>query len=445
MISDKNTMKVVVDFGNAKIKIMASQLEDNEIKVIGYTETPVEGLKKSIIEDQNLLSECLKKGLTELEEKIWRKIDKVVLGISSPNIKSRTINKKIEFEEVIISDKEIDLLYQEAGKDIVPLDETILNKEFYNIRVDNSGILKTPKGVLGHELHGDVHILSLNSDELDKYKEIVKKIGFSVETIRLNVCGSAQAVLDSEEKLMGVSLIDIGEGITDIIMYKNGKMIYSKSIPLGGMHYINDLSYILEITKEEAHDILRKLKSNEITNEKIIIDDEKYFTVTYIRNIIDARTEDIVNFIKATLDESGFNGYLGKGIVATGGAIVIDELSKKISQSLNYKVLKKQAQPLIGLDNINTSMSSVIGITLLEHKKLKEELLLKDKKGEIFLNEELKDKKINLNEKTKEKIGSKKGLEVRPAEKLDDLEKKNETEKIGGLFNKFKEIISNYI
>ncbi|MGL5231726.1 MAG: cell division protein FtsA [Fusobacteriaceae bacterium] len=429
MTNQREIVKTVIDIGNSKIKILVAELYDNgqKVRVLGYTEAITQGLKKSIIENPESITSSIDKAIREMEYKLDRRIETVTIGISSPNIKSRTINTRISFPETVITDKEVDELYSEAEKELVNLDEKVIKKEMYNIRVNNSGILKNPKGVTGKELQGDIHLISMKDSELNGYEEVINRAGLSVEGITLNAYCSAESVLDDEEKSKGVALIDIGEGITDIIMYKNAKMIHSKSIALGCMHYISDLSYILEISKEEALSVIQKLKEKDIEKDRITVNG-KSFTVNHIRKIIDARTEDIAKFILDTIEESGFNGYLGKGIIITGGAIVLDELIKKISEYTAYKVVKKEPVFMVGLPERDSAMASVIGI-MLEVMKNEFQKMQKSKRviEEETLEEEVATEEISI-------------LEI-----TDDREREEEVEEKPSIIEKIKKIFNSYV
>jgi cell division protein FtsA len=137
------------------------------------------------------------------------------------------------------------------------------------------------------------------------------------------------------------------------------------------MHYINDLSYILEISKEEAFEILKKLREQEGLPEKIVTKTNHIFTIKYIKSIIDARTEDLTKFIVKTIEDSGFNGYLGKGIVITGGTSAIDDLIRKIGSETGYKVIKKIPEPIKGFERVNESNSTILGLFI---KSIKDEI-----------------------------------------------------------------------
>lgn len=431
MLNNEKFTKAVVDIGNSKIKILLgeSSESDTKIKIIGLGEAETKGLKKSLIENPENLTASIKKALNTIEGTTKVSIGKVTIGISSPNIKSKTLNKKINFPQCEISKKEIDLFFEEAEKELLAPGEKVIRKEMYNIRVNNSGIIKNPLEISGKELQADVHFICIDEAEYRGYEEVANRAGLMVENVVLNSCGSAEAVLDEDEKNMGVALIDIGEGITDILMFKNGKLIYSKSIPLGGMHYINDISYILDISREEAFEILKKLKAKEIKGENIVTEGNKTVTVQYIKNIIDARTEDITKFIVQTIEESGFNGYLGKGIVITGGTVVLDELLKKIASETGYKVIKKSPLKLEGMEIENASYSSAIGI------------LIESVNKELKIREE---KKLNSSEKI-EQIPSVEKIVKEPEKEIIELIEEEENIKRKGFFENILEKLSNYI
>ncbi len=432
MEKNKIIIKTIMDIGNSRIRVLVGELLENneEIRVIGYSETATLGLKKSVVENPESLTNSIKTAILNAENKMDLKIESVIAGISSPNIKSRTINKKIIFPECEIGRAEIEELFLDAEKELLHKDEKVIKKELYNIRVNNSGIIKNPTGIIGKEIQADIHMICINELDYTSYEEVINRAGLALEKLTLNSYGSSESVLDEEEKNMGVALIDIGDGITDILMFKNGKLIYSKSIPLGGMHYINDISYILEIPRDEAFDILKKLKNKNVLDEKIITESGKAFTVQYIRTIIDARTEDIVKFIVQTIEESGFNGYLGKGIVITGGAIVLEELTKKITLETGYKVTKKSPEPMKGLEEVDSSMASVIGI-LME--------TMKDEAKKLRDNETKEQKYLKTEEKKNKEI-----------KELNELLDENEVEKIKkskkeSIFKPILDWLSNYI
>ena len=278
---------------------------------------------------------------------------------------------------------------------------------------------------------GDVHLIYIDEAEVEKLVEVVNRAGVEVEHMLLNAYASAKAVLDDEDRRMGVALIDIGEGSTDIILFKNDKLIYTKSLPLGGMHYVNDISYLFQISKQEAFEILSKLRDKEIHDAHIYCGTSKKVAVDDIKNIIDARTGDIINFIAQTIEESGFNGYLGKGLVLTGGAVVIDGLLDKINKKTGYVVRKVLPTAFRGLEDVDSSQATVIGIftEVMEDEYNKVQAKLNSPEPEV---QEKKEEDIEESLENLEKI-------------LEEAQEKEKPEKKNGVMKGIKSWFSNFI
>lgn len=434
MISKRDSIvKTALDIGNMKIKAVIGELssDGSQLKVLGYAEVPSRGMKKSVIENPEELSQCVSYVLGQLRDQTGENIEKVSIGISGEAIKSRTTNMKYQFEEKEMSEKEVETLFRMSAHELLSGKERILKKEIYNIRVNNSGIIKNPIGIVGKEIQGDVHLIYIDEAEVEKLVEVVNRAGVEVEHMLLNAYASAKAVLDDEDRRMGVALIDIGEGSTDIILFKNDKLIYTKSLPLGGMHYVNDISYLFQISKQEAFEILSKLRDKEIHDAHIYCGTSKKVAVDDIKNIIDARTGDIINFIAQTIEESGFNGYLGKGLVLTGGAVVIDGLLDKINKKTGYVVRKVLPTAFRGLEDVDSSQATVIGIftEVMEDEYNKVQAKLNSPEPEV---QEKKEEDIEESLENLEKI-------------LEEAQEKEKPEKKNGVMKGIKSWFSNFI
>ncbi|MGL4642179.1 MAG: cell division protein FtsA [Cetobacterium sp.] len=432
-----NITKLALDIGNGKIKFILGELstEGLKLRVLDYLEVPSEGIKRSVVEDPELLVTSIAKGLKELKERNGRDFEAVSLGISSDRILSKTDHGCIEFEEKEITAQDMNNLVELVKENILKDDEIVIEQEAYNVRVNSSGILKNPIGQVGKSIQGDVHLITIKKEALDPLVEVVNKAGLEIEDIFLNASASAKSTLEQEDRQMGVALIDIGEGVTDIAIYKNDKIIYTKSLSIGGMHFVNDLSYLLKIPKKEAKEILERLRGKQSFDGLIRTYNGEY-KLDEIKEIIDARTGDLINFISKTIEESGFNGYLGKGLAFTGGAVSIDEIFSKVGSKMECAVRKVNPFPLRGLENVNPSMSTVIGILLT---KLETEF----KKRNEIIGETL-EKEVVTEEKQEETF-----VELPINETVfrqEDFEEEYEEEVVtDGALNKIKKWISNFI
>lgn len=324
---------------------------------------------KNEIRDGEALSKSINNVVEKLRMATDQEIEAVTIGISGDGIKSRTTNIEYNFSETEVTEEQMKALLVEAEKKVLSQDEQIIKTEIYNIKVDNSGIIKNPLGILGSKLQGDVHLIYTEKKRVAKLVEIINRIGIDVENIVLNAYASAKSTLGEEDKRMGVALADIGEGSTDIILYKNDKLIYTKTIPLGGMHFKSDLVYILKLTDDEdAIEILNKYRDRDISPDGYIYyGDGKHIAALELEDFINARVEEIIDYIDNTIEKSGFNGYLGKGLVLTGGVIsdkIInpEKLLEKINKKTGYVARRVLPSEFSGLEEVTTNMATVIGL-----------------------------------------------------------------------------------
>lgn len=441
-MKDDIIRKVALDIGNNKIKLLVGEMSSDfeKIAVTKYVKTRSKGIAKSVIENPEALAIALKEAVSEAET-VESPITRLSLALGGAGIHSATVNVKNTFPtEKEIEKADMDNLLRQAKRQIFGGREgqyRILYKEVYNKKIDiSSGIVKQPIGMVGKELQADIHLVYVDDNYVQKFIQVVNKIGIDIDRIYLNSYASAKGTLDEETKKMGVAHVDIGYGSTSIIILKYGKVLYAKTKPIGEMHYVSDLSIILKIPKEGAEEILKKLKNKQIEADNTIRYGAKKILLREIKDIILARTEDIIKFINSTIDESGFNGHLAKGIVLTGGTVEIEGVSEQIGSRSGYLTRKMLPIPLKGLKDAFYSDAVAIGIFLedmeREYKAYLEESrqpAVKENKEDITLNNKIFDKKMN----RKEEIDS-------FLEEVEEMEPKKEDGKLKSIFKWFGEL-----
>ena len=442
VINRDKVVKTVIDIGNGKIKAITGELSSNGevLKVLRYIEGPSSGMIKNEIRDGEALSKSVNDVIERLREDTEQEIESITIGISGESIKSRTVNMEYNFSEEEVTEEHIKALLLEAEKKVLIPEEQIIKTEIYNMRVDNSGIVKNPLGILGSKLQGDVHLIYTDKKRVAKLVETINRISVDVENIVLNAYASAKATLGEEDKRMGVALADIGEGSTDIILYKNDKLIYTKTIPLGGMHFKSDLVNILKLADEnDAIEILNKYREKDISPDGYIYYSEgKHIAALELEDFINARVEEIIDYINDTIEKSGFNGYLGKGLVLTGGVISdkiinTEKLLEKINKKTGYVARKVLPSEFSGLENVTTSMATAIGIFY----EVMEEEDRKIRTGS-YTHQEIQVK----NEKVVQPVSTEEELSKILEEELVEQEKEK---KEGGVVKAIKNWFSNFI
>ena len=361
--------KVALDIGNDTIKLLIGEmsLDFTKIAVTDYVKVKHGGLIKSEIYDMNALSEGLRTAINKVES-IESPITKLSLALGGPRVGSSTVNVRVSFDkEKIIDEADMDKLLRKAKRQIFGENEDkfrILYKEVYNKKVDGPRIIKQPIGMEGKEIQADIHFVYVSEDYVRQFRDVLYALGVDIDKIYLNSYVSAKGTLDDETRKMGVAHVDIGYGSTSVIILKNSKVLYAKTKSLGELHYISDLSLILKITREEAEEVILRLKNKTVGPNETIKCGSRKIPLQQIKDIIAARTNDIVQFITETIDESGFNGVLARGIVLTGGTVDIEGVAEQISSKSGYFVRKMLPIPLKGIKNNFYSDATVIGIFL---------------------------------------------------------------------------------
>ncbi len=359
-----------IDIGSSKTTIIVGELYDSgkNIKILGQTIIPSNGIKKGEIIDGELFSRTLRLGKERLEDKIGIVIKKATIGVSGSDIKSSTteIEYKLSDEEIEITEDHCDQILEISKDKVVKEGEQVITKEIYNYRIDDSGIMKNPVGKVGNKLKVNVHLIRIPKVRVKKIVETMNKAKIEVDSLIYNGEAASKATLKKIDKVNGVALVDIGYGLTEITIFKNNRLISTNVIPIGGMHYVNDLKYVLELNCEVVKNILLEIKNKDI-DEKITVSylDKgesvtKTFEVRYLREIIDARTDEILEYISKSIEASGYKEYLKNGLVLAGGVAGDYGILEKLKGLLDYDI---RIGTTIKIDGMTTALKNPASIT----------------------------------------------------------------------------------
>ncbi|UUV19382.1 cell division protein FtsA [Fusobacteria bacterium ZRK30] len=359
-----------IDIGSSKTTIIVGELYDSgkNIKVLGQTIVPSNGIKKGEIIDGELFSRTLRLGKERLEDKLGVVIKKATIGVSGSDIKSSTteIEYKLSDEEIEVTEDHCDQIFEISKEKVVKEDEQVIAKEIYNYRVDDSGIMKNPVGKVGNKLKVNVHLIRIPKLKVKKIVETLNKAKIEVDSLIYNGEASSKATLKKIDKVNGVALVDIGYGLTEITIFKNNRLINTNVIPIGGMHYVNDLKYVLELNQEVVKNILLEIKNKDI-DEKITVSYlengesmTKTFEVRYLREIMDARTDEILEYISKSIEASGYKEYLKNGVVLAGGVVGDYGILEKLKSLLDYDI---RIGTTIKIDGMTTTLKNPACIT----------------------------------------------------------------------------------
>lgn len=380
-MNEKNII-VGLDVGTTKVcTIVGLQHPNSELEIIGIGTHPSYGLRKGAVVniDKTVLS--IQNSLEEAKLMAGVNFDSATIGIAGSHIYSFNSSGVVAIKGKEITQDDVDRVLEAAKAVVIPSDREILHVIPQEFRVDNTTGIKNPIGMCGVRLEAHVHIVTGSISLIQNLVKCVEQTGIEAGHITLQPLASSEAVLSNEEKELGVVLIDIGGGTTDIAVWKDGSLIHSQIIPIGGNHFTNDLAIALKIPHNEAERI--KINHGSVLAEQL--NQSAHITVqglsgtkprevqlSVVAEVLGARAEELFDVIKVMIDDKKLNDQVAGGFVLTGGGALIKgmpELGEYIlmrSCKIGYPI------PFGGMTNImqNPKFSTVLGL-LIEAAKRK--------------------------------------------------------------------------
>lgn len=348
----RNNIAVAIDIGTTKIYVVIAEVdsETGRFQVLGYGTSTSSGLKKGLVVDVEQTSRDIKRAVRKAEEMALIKVEKAFIGISGKHIQSSLQHIDIFLGEDPrdITEDDYQNLIQNAIERKVTRDTALIHQIAYNFKIDGGSVVKNPVGRRGRKMEADVHLITGADKEIKALKNTLQRLDIDVEEVVLEPYASAKAVLTTSEKRFGTVIVDMGGGTTDICIYRNETLIYSAVIPAGGEHYTNDIAYCLNLDLETAEKLKKDFSSfdeRDINNEKDAVqihikntNEKKTIELSELKEIIDSRTDDILELIGEKISESGFAEYISNGLVFTGGASQIAGLKERAEDYFNFTI-----------------------------------------------------------------------------------------------------------
>ena len=329
MAKNNKNLIVGLDIGTSSVKmIIASINEDNEIDFLGKGSAKSLGMKRGMVIDIHSTVQSIKKSVEEAELLAEEEIKSVYASISGNHIQSYDANGRA----AISDNKEVtqdDLSSVEESAKAITLSNNqeiihVLPKDY---AIDGQDGIKVPLGMSGIAIDGRYHLVTGAKNARDNIEKCIKKCFIQPEGIVLEQLASSMSVLTDDEKNLGVCLVDIGGGTTDIAVYNNGSIEYTSSVSLGGDQVTNDLAQALKTSTNNAEEL--KIRYGCVTsafeNDDVIevpgVGDRPARSVRkkIIIQVMSDRYQEIFTFVKEKIQQSGFEDRIPAGIVLTGG------------------------------------------------------------------------------------------------------------------------------
>lgn len=369
---------VGLDLGTTKIACIVAQVGDTgAAEVVGVGITPSHGLRRGVVTDLEEAADSIRAAVDEAEHGAGIKVEEVYTGIAGDHI--RSMNSKgvvaISRPNREITQDDINRVIEQAKAISIPLDREIVHIIPQEFIVDDERGIRNPAGMAGMKLEVEVHIVTgAATSALNIYKS-VEKAGLVVKGLVLQPLASSYAVLEPEEKELGVVLVDIGGGTTDVAIFYNGSIRESFVIGLGGINVTNDIAFGLRTPRTCAEEIKKKkgVALTSMANKSLIEVSgvggrgKREIKKEELANIIELRIEEIFAIVHKRIEESGFADLLPGGVVLTGGTAKMPGIDRLGEDIFGLPVKIGVPKGVEGLDDSIRDPIHATGIGLILH------------------------------------------------------------------------------
>jgi cell division protein FtsA len=332
MLLNPNPGNIVVglDVGTTKICAVVGEVINGEIEIKGVSTSSSSGLRKGVVVNIEATVESIRNAVKNAESATGVEINSVYVGISGGHIKGFNSHGAIGIRGKEVTFTDVERVIDSAKAVYVPLDREVLHAIPTGYTLDGQNGIKDPEGMIGARLEAKVYILTGAVTSVQNLLKCCEKAGVEVIDIVFEPLASAEAILTDDEKELGVAVVDIGGGTTDIILYKDGWLRHTSVLAIGGTHFTNDIAVGLRMSVTEAERV-KKQYGHAITD---LIDDleevdiiqagqDRKILRRHMSEIIQPRTEELIDLIKNELTSCSGYDIASTGVVLTGGGSLL--------------------------------------------------------------------------------------------------------------------------
>jgi len=343
MSRENKNLIVGLDIGTSKVVAIVAELApDGRLEVIGMGSHESKGLKKGVVVNIEATVSAIQRALEEAELMADCKIQRVYTGIAGSHIRSFNSTGMVPIRDREVTPLDVDRVIETARAMPIPTDQQVLHLLTQEFIIDGQDGVREPLGMSGVRLEVKVHIVTGAVSAAQNIVKCVRRCGLEVSDLILQPLASSLAVLTEDEKELGVCLVDIGGGTTDVAIFREGAIRHTAVIPIAGDQITNDIAMALRTPTQEAEELklrhgcsLRQLADAGETIEVPGVGDRppRELSRQTLAEVIEPRVEELYSLVQKVLRDSGYEELLSSGIVLTGGSSVMQgmlELGEEI-------------------------------------------------------------------------------------------------------------------
>lgn len=377
--TEKN-MIVGLDIGTSKVVAVVGEITpDGEIEIVGIGSHPSRGLKKGVVVNIESTVHSIQRAVEEAELMAGCQIHSVYAGIAGSHIRSLNSHGIVAIRDKEVAPPDVERVIDAARAVAIPADQKVLHILPQEFVIDNQEGIREPVGMSGVRLEAKVHLVTGAVSAAQNIIKCVRRCGLEVDDIILEQLASSYAVLTEDEKELGICLVDIGGGTTDIAVFTEGSIRHTAVIPIAGDQVTNDIAVALRTPTQNAEEIkikyacaLTQLASANDTIEVPSVGDRppRQLARHTLAEVVEPRYEELMSLVQAELRRSGFEDLTAAGMVITGGSSKMEGVVDLAEEIFHMPVRLGIPQYVSGLVDVvrNPIYATGVGLLLFGHQ-----------------------------------------------------------------------------
>ncbi len=373
-MSKRNSLVVGLDIGTSKVCAVVGDVTDRGVEIIGVGSHSSQGLRKGVVINIESTVASIKKAVEEAEIMAGCEINSVFTGIAGGHIKGFNSHGIVAVKNKEVSQRDVERVIDAAKAVAIPMDREVLHILPQEYIIDDQDGIKEPLGMSGVRLEAKVHIVTGAVTSAQNIVNCCNRTGLNVADIVLEPLASAEAVLTPEERELGVALVDMGGGTTDIALFHNGVVKHTAVLAIGGNHLTGDIAAGLRTPIADAERIKQRYgcarTSMVAKDERVEVPSAGARTARTLSRqilceIIEPRLEEIFHLVRREIAKSGYQSSLASGVVMTGGSTLLPGMIEMAQQVLGVPVRLGLPTHVGGLIDVISSPIYATGVGLV--------------------------------------------------------------------------------
>jgi cell division protein FtsA len=375
-MTKKHTILAGLDVGTSKIAAVIGEITDQGIDIIGLGTHPTTGLRKGVVISIENTVSSIRKAVEEAELMAGCEIHSVLAGVGGSHIKGFNSHGVVAVKNKEVGARDIDRVLEAAKAVAIPPEQEVLHVLPQEFILDDQDGIREPRGMSGVRLEARVHILTASSMAAENVIKCCNRAGLNVAGLVLMPLVTAEALLNENERELGIAVVDMGAGTTDIAVFYDGAVRHTAVLPIGGNHVTNDIATGLRTAFADAERIKQRYglarTAMVARNERVEVPSAAGKSAGSVSRqilceIIEPRLDEVFQLVRGEIGKSGYGALLTAGAVITGGAMLLPGAVEMAEHILELPVRLGVPARTRGLDDVISSPLYAAGVGLVLH------------------------------------------------------------------------------